>query len=128
MVSPPAFSRSHRTTNGVYEMDPKPFNRAEHCRRIAAHGGAVTAQRYGALTCYQRLNAGDEEGAKGGRVVTPETLEAIRETPYAAVQAVAEVVDWGGKMHAQAAAASALFGDGAKIKERAYRAAIKLVD
>ena len=24
-----------------------PFNRAEHCRRIAAHGGAVTAQRHG---------------------------------------------------------------------------------
>jgi hypothetical protein len=28
--------------------EPKPFNRAEHCRRIAAHGGSVTAQRYGA--------------------------------------------------------------------------------
>jgi hypothetical protein len=24
------------------------FNRAEHCRTIAAHGGTVTAQRYGA--------------------------------------------------------------------------------
>jgi hypothetical protein len=24
------------------------FDRAEHCRRIAAHGGTVTAQRYGA--------------------------------------------------------------------------------
>ena len=26
---------------------PAAFNRAEHCRRIGAHGGAVTAQRYG---------------------------------------------------------------------------------
>jgi hypothetical protein len=26
---------------------PTPFNRAEHCRRIAAHGGAVTVARYG---------------------------------------------------------------------------------
>ena len=27
---------------------PAPFNRAEHCRRIGAHGGAVTAARHGA--------------------------------------------------------------------------------
>ena len=26
---------------------PAPFNRAEHCRRIGAHGGAVTAARHG---------------------------------------------------------------------------------
>jgi hypothetical protein len=32
------------TTNSVA---PAPFNRAEHCRKIAAHGGATTAARYG---------------------------------------------------------------------------------
>ena len=26
----------------------RPFNRAEHCRRIGAHGGAVTVARHGA--------------------------------------------------------------------------------
>jgi hypothetical protein len=31
-----------------HSVAPAPFNRAEHCRRIAAHGGSVTAQRHGA--------------------------------------------------------------------------------
>jgi phage/plasmid-like protein (TIGR03299 family) len=86
------------------------------------------ARRAAAFTCYQRLNAGEEEGAKGGRVVSPDTLASISETPYAALQAITEVVDWGGATPAAVAAASSLFGDGAAVKERAYRAAIKLVD
>ena len=28
-------------------MKAPPFDRAEHCRRIAPHGGAVTVQRHG---------------------------------------------------------------------------------
>lgn len=84
------------------------------------------ARREAALTCYKRLNAGEEEGAKGGRVVSPETLATISETPYAALQAVAEVVDWGGRVGASQAAASSLFGDGAKVKDRAFKAAMKL--
>jgi hypothetical protein len=28
-------------------VTPAPFNRIEHCRRIAAHGGAVTLARHG---------------------------------------------------------------------------------
>jgi hypothetical protein len=31
----------------THSVAPAPFNRAAHCRRIGAHGGAVTAQRHG---------------------------------------------------------------------------------
>jgi hypothetical protein len=31
-----------------HSVAPAPFNRAEHCRKIAAHGGAVTVARHGA--------------------------------------------------------------------------------
>ena len=30
-----------------HSVAPAPFNRAEHCRRIGAHGGAVTVARHG---------------------------------------------------------------------------------
>jgi hypothetical protein len=36
------------------------FDRAEHCRRIAAHGGTVTAERYGS----HHMRAIGKAGAK----------------------------------------------------------------
>lgn len=88
---------------------------------------AKTEERRGAaFELYQRLNVGEEEGARGGRVVTAETLDAIRNTPYAVLQAVTELVDWGGPQAAHVAASNALFGDGAEIKGRAWGAALKV--
>lgn len=34
-------------TTPVETPERKPFDRAEHCRRIGAHGGATTAARHG---------------------------------------------------------------------------------
>jgi hypothetical protein len=42
-------------TNAILapEQDAPQFNRAEHCRRIGAHGGAVTVARHG--TAHMRI-------------------------------------------------------------------------
>lgn len=81
-------------------------------------------RRSSAMALYRRFNAGQEQGALGGRVVEARTLQTLRETPYAALQAVAELVDHAGRANAQVAAGSALFGAGAETKQRAWRAAL----
>ena len=75
-------------------------------------------------TGKQAENVGQEQGDLGGRVVEARTLQTLRETPYAALQAVAELVDHAGRANAQVAAGSPLFGAGAETKQRAWRAAL----
>jgi phage/plasmid-like protein (TIGR03299 family) len=106
-----------------------------------AHGERQTAQdqehfdfwtkkqgerREASFDCYKRLNAGEEQGAQGGRMVTAETLAQIKNTPYAVVQAVAEVVDWGGR-EGNGTAYRAIFGEGVKVKARALTKAEALI-
>jgi phage/plasmid-like protein (TIGR03299 family) len=79
------------------------------------------------LELYKKFNTGTEMGVvEGGRTVDPQTLEQLRDTPYAVVQAVAEMVDWTGKTSASVAATSSLFGEGADMKKRAWNEALAL--
>lgn len=72
--------------------------------------------RSSAFELYERFNTGQEQGGQMSRA----TLEATRETPYAALQAVTELVDWSGTGNSSAA----IFGKGAKIKRLAFDAAL----
>lgn len=83
---------------------------------------AATERREAAFVLYQRFNAGEEEGLKQGRTVDPATIKQLANTPYGAVQAVAELVDWGGR-NGKGSAFSAIFGEGAQAKRRALVAA-----
>ena len=87
----------------------------------------VLARRGAALELYQRFNLGQEQGALDARAINEmprATLEMLRETPYAVVQAISELVDHGGIARAEIAAASAMFGLGADVKRRAWDAAM----
>lgn len=79
--------------------------------------------REGAFTLYQRVNTGEEQGVVSRGKLAKKTLEAIRETPYAALQGVTELVDWGGQ-DAHSTDRMAIFGEGGKIKKRAFEAAL----
>lgn len=85
------------------------------------------ARREASFVLYQRLNAGEEQGAKDGRALDKKTIKQLSNTAYFAVQAVAELVDWGGRTGRQAAAVSSLWGSGAETKQRAMKAARELV-
>lgn len=96
-------------------------DRKDEARRIAVN------KRLAAWTLYERFNAGQEQGsdpASGGQVVPAAVLATLRETPYAALQAVVEVVDWAGIAKAETAAQSAIFGVGADAKKRAWKEAL----
>lgn len=80
-------------------------------------------RREAAFSIYEAIGRGEEQGIKLGRKLTKKTVDQIASTPYAAVQAVSELVDWGGRSSAKAAGAGSLFGDGAKTKARAMEAA-----
>lgn len=72
-----------------------------------------------AYTLYERFNASDEaQPTQNGKVAG---------TAYAALQAVTELADWGGGGSDEKAAMSSLFGDRAKVKARAWKAAEGLI-
>lgn len=87
----------------------------------------VAAKRLNVYTLYERFNAGDEQGAhseRGG--MSPDTLAKLCNTPYAVLQAITEMVDWGGQAPATVAATSALFGEGSAVKQRAWLASVAM--
>ena len=93
----------------------------------AQHRRFWTLRREAAYTLYERFNAGQEHGVvSGGQVVDPETMQQISHTPYAVLQAVTELADWGGRANDQTAAASAFFGQQADTKKRVWKAALAL--
>ena len=95
--------------------------------RNHAARGEVAQRRLATLELYKRFNAGQEQGAISGGIAMPaEALAQLRETPYAALQAVVELIDHAGIANAKVAARSAMFGEGAKVKARAWEAALKL--
>lgn len=71
---------------------------------------------------FQRFNSGEEQG---GRMELP-VLRQVAGTPYAALQAATELIDWGGITNARTAAQAALFGDTARVKRRAWGEALKM--
>lgn len=75
---------------------------------------------------YNKFNEGEEYGATIGRKMKPETLDMVRQTPYAALQGVMEIVDFGGRQNEKIAGTSAVFGEGAKIKARAFDKALEV--
>lgn len=77
-------------------------------------------KRDAAATLYDRFNDGDEQGGR----LSKKVLAKVASTPYAALQAVTELADWGGSGKDSAIAASALFGDRSKVKARAWTAAL----
>ena len=87
----------------------------------------VDRRRAAALDLFHRFNTGQEEGAKHRPGLDRVTLLKLSDTPYAAVQAVTELVDWGGVNSNQDNATAALFGENVKIKQRAYAAALEVV-
>ena len=97
----------------------------------------VANRRLQALSLYDRFNAGNEQGSLGTgeaghdagalKQMPKATLEQLRETPYAVVQAVTELVDWGGSVSDAVAASSSLFGLGADAKMRAWKAGMEVV-
>ena len=94
-------------------------DRKDEARRIAIN------KRLAAWTLYERFNAGQEHGiVEGGAVVSKLTLDTLSSTPYAALQAVVEVVDWAGIAKEETAAQSAIFGVGADAKKRAWKQAL----
>jgi phage/plasmid-like protein (TIGR03299 family) len=85
----------------------------------------IARKRLATFQLYERFNRGEEVGVtEGGKVVDPQTLEQIRNTPYAAVQAVTEMIDWGLQTSEKVSGASSLFGNGADHKQRAWSAAL----
>ncbi|MBS0338552.1 MAG: DUF932 domain-containing protein [Proteobacteria bacterium] len=83
---------------------------------------SVMASRAAAMELYERFNAGAEQGGQ----MAAKTLEAVRETPYAALQATTELLDWRPARKEEAAAQSAVFGSRASAKRRAWSAAMAL--
>lgn len=72
-----------------------------------------------AYQLYERFNASDEaQSTNNGEVAG---------TAYAALQATTELADWGGGGTDVGAAMSSLFGDRAKVKARAWKAAEGLI-
>lgn len=80
-------------------------------------------RRSAAQELYDRFNAGEEQGARHGQPLPVSVLKNVKNTPYAALQAATELVDWGGRSNAINAARNSIFGDGVKIKQRAWVAA-----
>lgn len=80
----------------------------------------AVASREASMVLYERINSGDEQGGR----TTKKVRDKIARTPYAALQAVAELADWGGT--ARGAEAQAIFGGRAKAKGRAWAAASAL--
>ena len=85
---------------------------------------ATEKKRAGALELLGRFNDGAEQGGS----MAPDALAALAGTGYAVLQAVTEVVDWAGAAPAAGAAGSALFGDGAIQKRRAWEAALAVAN
>jgi phage/plasmid-like protein (TIGR03299 family) len=95
--------------------------------RHEVHVKRTEARREASMQLYREFNAGNEYGLRTGRsTMATKTLTEIRETPYAALQAVTELVDWGGARDGANAAMNSLFGSGAGIKQRAYAEALKV--
>lgn len=73
----------------------------------------------GAFELYEKFNNGAEQGGR----MTPAALETLRQTPYAALQAVTELCDWGGTNRDSVASAT-LFGARANQKAKAFETAL----
>ena len=88
----------------------------------------VQLRREGTFSLYERISKGQEQGSQvTGVSLSEETLEQIAWTPYAALNAVTEMADWGGAANAIDGASSSLFGDAADVKDRAFQAAYEYV-
>jgi phage/plasmid-related protein TIGR03299 len=77
----------------------------------------------GALNLYRRFNDGAEQGGQMSKAA----LEKLRETPYAALQAVTEICDFGGTNRDSVASAT-LFGARAAQKSRAWASALRIAN
>jgi hypothetical protein len=89
----------------------------------------IARRRTAALDLYGRFNAGNEQGSLDAVAINAmpkATLEQLQETPYAALQAVTELVDWGGSVSDQVAVTSGLFGLGATSKQAAWKVALEM--
>lgn len=75
----------------------------------------------GAFELYKRFNDGNEHGGK----MSMAALDKLRQTPYAALQAVTELCDYGGTNRGSVASAS-LFGTRAAQKSRAWDSALRI--
>lgn len=85
----------------------------------------VANRRRNAFALYERFNANDEQAIRNGAETIPiEIMNTLAKTPYAVLQAVTELVDWGGQAPATIAAGSALWGQGANVKMRAWRSCL----
>lgn len=74
-----------------------------------------------AFELYQKFNDGAEQGGK----MSAAALSALAGTPYAALQAVTELCDWGGTNRGSVASAT-LFGARAAQKSRAWASALRI--
>lgn len=75
--------------------------------------------REAARVLYDRFNDSDEASDTNN--------SQFAGTAYAALQAVTELADWGGGGQPESTSMSALFGDRAKVKQRAWEAANSLI-
>lgn len=71
---------------------------------------------------YERFNSGEEQGGIFRGKLSAKALANLQRTPYAALQAITELVDWGSD--AKGASKTAIFGEGAQVKRRAFNAAL----
>lgn len=82
----------------------------------------VEQQRDAAFQLYERFNDGEEQGGR----LPKKVLQKVAHTPYAALQAVTELCDWGGKGKDGKIAQDTLFGERANIKQTAWNAALEM--
>lgn len=75
----------------------------------------------GAFDLYTRFNEGNEQGGK----MTRSALEKLARTPYAALQAVTELCDYGGT-NRESVASATLFGQRAAQKAKAWDSALRI--
>lgn len=76
--------------------------------------------RSASMELYEKFNNGAEFGGQ----MSPAALVKLRETPYAALQAVTEICDFGGT-NRDTVASAALFGGRAQQKARAWASALR---
>lgn len=98
---------------------------AHHDRYHDAHTDQAMRRREGAFDLYQKINLGVELGMERGNRLPDSTIKQIANSPYAAFQSVAELVDWAGRGNEHVLASNAIFGTGAQVKRRAFDAALK---
>jgi hypothetical protein len=82
----------------------------------------ILTMREAVFENYVRFNDGAEVGGR----MEPAVLAAVAGTPYAALQAITEVVDWGDSLRGPSSDVAGIFGAKRAIKERAWDAALRM--